>query len=156
LRKSYPGKRAKGFYSSLFIFELKFFGGCIALSPFGRKKKDKKSADSIEATPSTSIEAASMYVRFMELTGLMDVTPISEEVRKGNLIVMDVSPLVQSGTELQLQLKRAVEQLRAVCISVDGDIAQLGNRYIILTPSRVKITRETPEMESGSDAPTTS
>ena len=156
LRKSYPGKRAKGFYSSLFIVELTFLGGCIALSPFGRKKKDKKSADSIEATPSTSIEAASMYVRFMELTGLMDVTPISEEVRKGNLIVMDVSPLVQSGTELQLQLKRAVEQLRAVCISVDGDIAQLGNRYIILTPSRVKITRETPETESGSDAPTTS
>ena len=156
LRKSYPSERAKGFYSSLFIVELTFFGGCIALSPFGRKKKDKKSTDSEEATPSTSIEAASMYVRFMELTGLMDVTPISEEVRKGNLIVMDVSPLVQSGTELQLQLKRAVEQLRAVCISVDGDIAQLGNRYIILTPSRVKIFRETPEAKSGSDAPTTS
>ena len=85
-----------------------------------------------------------MYVRFMELSGLMDVTPISEEVRKGNMVVMDVSPLVQQGTETQTQLKRAVEQLRAVCISVDGDIGQLGNRYIILAPSRVKIFRETP------------
>ncbi len=118
------------------------------MSPFGRKKKEKKSdVKSDEATPSTSLEAASMYVRFMELTGLMDVTPISDEVRKGNLVVLDVSPLVQQGTELQLQLKRAVEQLRAVCISIDGDIAQLGNRYIILTPGRVKIFRETPSEE---------
>jgi len=118
------------------------------LSPFGRKKKEKKSdVKSDEATPSTSLEAASMYVRFMELTGLMDVTPISDEVRKGNLVVVDVSPLVQQGTELQLQLKRAVEQLRAVCISIDGDIAQLGNRYIILTPGRVKIFREMPSEE---------
>jgi SepF-like predicted cell division protein (DUF552 family) len=99
------------------------------MSPFGRKKKEKgATASSKEATPSTSLEAASMYVRFMELTGLMDVTPISEEVRKGNTVVMDVSPLIQQGTESQLQLRRAVEQLRAVCISVDGDIGQLGNR----------------------------
>ncbi|MFX1341346.1 MAG: cell division protein SepF [Promethearchaeota archaeon] len=118
------------------------------MSPFGRKKKEKSpDIKSDAATPSTSLEAASMFVRFMELTGLMDVTPISDEVRKGNLVVLDVSPLVQQGTELQLQLKRAVEQLRAVCISIDGDIAQLGNRYIILTPGRVKIFRETPSEE---------
>lgn len=126
------------------------------MSPFGRKKKEKKSdAKRDEATPSTSLEAASMYVRFMELTGLMDVTPISDEVRKGNLVVVDVSPLVQQGTELQLQLKRAVEQLRAVCISIDGDIAQLGNRYIILTPGRVKIFRESPSEEEEKPPSTT-
>ncbi|MFW9830772.1 MAG: cell division protein SepF [Candidatus Thorarchaeota archaeon] len=125
------------------------------MSPFGRKKKDKKTKEEkVEAIPSTRIDDASMYVRFMELTGLMDVTPISEEVRKGNLVVMDVSPLVQQGTELQLQLKRAVEQLRAVCISVGGDIGQLGNRYIILTPSRVKIFREAPP-EDKDTAPST-
>jgi SepF-like predicted cell division protein (DUF552 family) len=119
------------------------------LSPFGRKKKEKDSAEeSKEAAPSTSLEAASMFVRFMELTGLMDVTPISEEIRKGNLVVMDVSPLVQQGTESQLQLRRAVEQLRAVCISVDGDIGQLGNRYVILAPTRVKIFREAPSEDA--------
>lgn len=126
------------------------------MSPFRRKKKEKKELiEEIEATPSTSLEAPSMFVRFMELTGLMDVTPISEEVRKGNLVVMDVSPLVQQGSELKLQLKRAVEQLRAVCISVDGDIGQLGNRYIILTPGRVKIFREAPSEEEEEPEPTT-
>lgn len=126
------------------------------MSPFGRKKKDKSSEVKIDvATPSTSLEAPSMYVRFMELTGLMDVTPISDEVRKGNLVVLDVSPLVQQGTELQLQLKRAVEQLRAVCISIDGDIAQLGNRYIILSPGRVKIFREAPSEEEEKPPSTT-
>ena len=125
------------------------------MSPFGRKKKDKDTAEAKEATPSTSLEAASMFVRFMELTGLMDVTPISEEVRKGNMVVMDVSPLIQQGTESQTQLKRAVEQLRAVCISVDGDIGQLGNRYIILAPSRVKIFRESPSDDIDIDVPPT-
>ncbi len=125
------------------------------MSPFGRKKKDKDTAETKEATPSTSLEAASMFVRFMELTGLMDVTPISEEVRKGNMVVMDVSPLIQQGTESQTQLKRAVEQLRAVCISVDGDIGQLGNRYVILAPSRVKIFRESPSDDMDIDVPPT-
>lgn len=123
------------------------------MSPFRRKKEKKEPEKLVEATPSVTIDEPSMFVRFMELTGLMDVTPISEEVRKGNLVVMDVSPLVQQGTELKLQLKRAVEQLRAVCISVDGDIGQLGNRYIILTPGRVKIFRESPA-EEGEDKPT--
>lgn len=123
------------------------------MSPFRRKKEKKEPEKLAEATPSVTIDEPSMFVRFMELTGLMDVTPISEEVRKGNLVVMDVSPLVQQGTELKLQLKRAVEQLRAVCISVDGDIGQLGNRYIILTPGRVKIFRESPA-EEGEDEPT--
>lgn len=126
------------------------------MNPFGRKKKDKETApDPKEATPSTSLDSASMFVRFMELTGLMDVTPISEEVRKGNMVVMDVSPLVQQGTESQTQLRRAVEQLRAVCISVDGDIGQLGNRYIILAPSRVKIFRESPSDDIDIDIPPT-
>jgi SepF-like predicted cell division protein (DUF552 family) len=70
---------------------------------------------------------------------------VSEEIRKGNIVIMDVSPLVEKGADLKLQLKRAVDQLRAVCFSVDGDIGQLGNRYIILTPQSVKIFREQPK-----------
>jgi SepF-like predicted cell division protein (DUF552 family) len=86
-----------------------------------------------------------MYVRFLPFTGLIDVNMVSEEIRKGNIVIMDVSPLVEKGADLKLQLKRAVDQLRAVCFSVDGDIGQLGNRYIILTPQSVKIFREQPK-----------
>lgn len=87
----------------------------------------------------------------MELTGLIDVAVISEEVRNGNFVVLDVAPLVKQGSEQKLQLKRAVDQLRAVCFSVDGDIGQLGNRYILLTPKNVKIYRESPSDEEASE-----
>ena len=127
------------------------------MTPFRRKdkkktpKKDAKTKDEPERHPDYT------YVRFMELTGLMDVTPISEEVRNGHLVVLDVSPIVKQGSELKLQLKRAVDQLRAVCYSVNGDIGQLGNRYILLTPAKIKIFREGPaEAEFSPEPPSTS
>ena len=115
------------------------------MTPFKRKKKkeEKEPEDAI----GPELDKPSMLVRFMQLTGLMDVPTITEEVRKGNLVVMDVNPLVQQGADLKLQLKRAIDQLRAVTFSVDGDIGQLGNRYIVLTPGRVKIYRDSPVEE---------
>jgi SepF-like predicted cell division protein (DUF552 family) len=111
------------------------------VSPFRRKSKDESAAKEGMAGQ----RPASMYVRFMPFTGLIDVNTVSEEIRKGNIVIMDVSPLVERGSDLKLQLKRAVDQLRAVCFSVDGDIGQLGNRYVILTPQSVKIFREQPK-----------
>jgi SepF-like predicted cell division protein (DUF552 family) len=111
------------------------------VSPFRRKSKDESAAKEGIAGQ----RPASMYVRFMPFAGLVDVNTVSEEIRKGNIVIMDVSPLVERGSDLKLQLKRAVDQLRAVCVGLDGDIGQLGNRYVILTPQSVKIFREQPK-----------
>lgn len=111
------------------------------MSPFRRKPKDESAAKEAMAGQ----RPASMYVRFIPFTGLIDVNTVAEEIRKGNLVIMDVKPLVQRGSDTNLQLKRAVEQLRAVCVSVDGDLGQLSDRYIILTPQSVKIFHEQPK-----------
>jgi SepF-like predicted cell division protein (DUF552 family) len=111
------------------------------VGPFRRKSKDESAAK--EEAPGQ--RPGSMYVRFMPFTGLVDVNAVSEEIRKGNIIIMDVAPLVEHGSDQKLQLKRAVDQLRAVCVSLDGDIGQLGNRYVLLTPQSVKIFREPPK-----------
>ncbi len=111
------------------------------MGPFRRKSKDESAAKQGMAGQ----RPASMYVRFIPFTGLIDVNTVAEEVRKGNLVIMDVKPLVQRGSDANLQLKRAVEQLRAVCVSVDGDLGQLSDRYVILTPQSVKIFHEPPK-----------
>lgn len=111
------------------------------MSPLLRRSKDEAK----QKEGMAGQQPASMYVRFMPFTGLIDVNAMSEEIRKGNIVIMDVSPLVERGSDLKLQLKRAVDQLRAVCVSVDGDIGQLGNRYVLLTPKSVKIFREQPK-----------
>jgi SepF-like predicted cell division protein (DUF552 family) len=124
------------------------------MSPFKRKKKARKEElDSSQDAIGPALDEPAMFVRFVELTGLMDVAGVSEEVRKGNMVVLDVSPLIQHGSESKLQLKRAVDQLRAVCFSVDGDIGQLGNRYVLLTPSRVKIWRDAASDDPSEEAP---
>jgi SepF-like predicted cell division protein (DUF552 family) len=120
----------------------------MTLTPFRRKNKEKEEREKDSTSKGRPAEGDSyMQVRFMELTGLIDVTAVSEEVRNGNFVVLDVAPIVKQGSEQRLQLKRAVDQLRAVCFSIDGDIGQLGNRYIILTPKNVKIYRETSSGE---------
>lgn len=117
---------------------------------FRRKGKDAAERGAPRDTGGKGSPGSSCtYVRFMELTGLVDVTPISEEVRRGNIVIADVMPMARPGSDLRVQLKRAVDQLRAVCYGVDGDIGQLGNRYLILTPNNVKIFREEREEAQG-------
>jgi SepF-like predicted cell division protein (DUF552 family) len=126
-------------------------GGLMTLAPFRRKNKEKDKQAKDSASKGKVEDDSYMQVRFLELTGLIDVTTISDEVRNGNFVVLDVAPLVKQGSEQKLQLKRAVDQLRAVCFSVDGDIGQLGNRYILLTPTKVKISRESASDEDSSE-----
>ncbi len=120
---------------------------------FRRKSKNKTALQ--EGTEPTVGSGAHprMYVIYKELSSLADVTPISEEVRRGNVVILDIEPLMKGASDLMTQLKRAVDQLRAVCYSIGGDIGQLGKRYILLTPSAVRIRRTAEKVVTSPQSP---
>jgi SepF-like predicted cell division protein (DUF552 family) len=118
---------------------------------FRRKSKDKTVQE--DATTADGGAAPQMFVIYKELSGLADVAPISEEVKRGNVVILDIEPLTKGASDLMTQLKRAVDQLRAVCYSVGGDIGQLGKRYILLTPTAVRILRKSQDVASGHQSP---
>ncbi|MFX0096461.1 MAG: cell division protein SepF [Candidatus Hodarchaeota archaeon] len=89
-----------------------------------------------------------IYIKSISLYGLDDVPAIANELEEGNILVLNVSPLVHKGDSATNELKRTVDRLRGLCRSLRGDIAQLGDNYIIVTPSFVRIWRRKKPKEA--------
>jgi len=82
------------------------------------------------------------FLKTLTLFSLSDTSEVMDEVSKGNLIILDITPLQNKGKLAFLELKRSVERLKGFCKSIGGDIAQLGSNYIIVTPNHIKIWRK--------------
>jgi SepF-like predicted cell division protein (DUF552 family) len=79
-----------------------------------------------------------MYVKAIPLKAYEDVDIIKSEVRAGNIVITNVSPLAKNSIE---DVKRAINELNDYAVLIRGDIARLGEERVILTPKKVKIWR---------------
>ncbi len=78
------------------------------------------------------------YIKAIPLKAYEDVDVIKSEVRAGNIVITNVSPLAKRNIE---DVKRAINELNDYAILISGDIARLGEERVILTPRTVKIWR---------------
>jgi SepF-like predicted cell division protein (DUF552 family) len=92
--------------------------------------------DSVEETQEE------IYIKAIPLRVYEDVDIIKSEVRSGNIIITNVSPLAKHNIE---DVKRAINELNEYATLLSGDIARLGEERIILTPKTVKIWRSPSE-----------
>ncbi|MEM2282854.1 MAG: cell division protein SepF [Candidatus Hadarchaeales archaeon] len=77
-----------------------------------------------------------IYVKRFELTALPDVQLISEELRRGNILVIRITSLLNKDPE---ELKEAIEQLKGICQAIGGDLGRLDEEKIIATPQHILI-----------------
>jgi SepF-like predicted cell division protein (DUF552 family) len=82
-------------------------------------------------------EAASSYVRVAEIHRVEDVKAFSDFVYKGNMLVLDFSPIAEN----EVTLRRVTSQLKQVVTDVGGDIAGFGKNMLLVTPTGVKVER---------------
>ena len=82
-------------------------------------------------------EAADFYVKPVALESEADVKVIQDELKNGNIILMNVSPLSRNAAKL----KSVVNELKEYVSKTNGDIARIDNEKILLTPSKVKIVK---------------
>ncbi|MGQ9720081.1 MAG: cell division protein SepF [Candidatus Jordarchaeum sp.] len=99
------------------------------LSKLGVFEEESK----IEEIPQEVVDSGVVYIKSIPLLTLSDVPRIAEELKSGNIIIIYVRPFIQR-VQSNNELKRAVDQLRGVCRQIQGDIAQLGNEYVLVTP----------------------
>lgn len=83
-------------------------------------------------------EHADMWVRPFALEQVVDVERVSSELRKGNLIILNIEPLYKKNT---IKLRQAVSELKGTVHEINGDIARLTEHKVLLTPSGVKISK---------------
>jgi SepF-like predicted cell division protein (DUF552 family) len=87
-----------------------------------------------EATETTG----ETYIKAIPLKAYEDVDIIKSEVKAGNVVITNVSPLAKQNIE---DVKRAINELNEYAILIHGDIARLGEERVILTPKSIKIWR---------------
>jgi SepF-like predicted cell division protein (DUF552 family) len=77
-----------------------------------------------------------IYIKSIDLESLSNIQQVSGELDKGNIVIAYIGKM-QYGQNREL--RRVIDQLRGVCRTIGGDIAQLGQDYIVVTPPFVKI-----------------
>lgn len=81
-----------------------------------------------------------IYLKASPLHSLDELNKIKAEVESGNIIIVKIGPLAQKSVE---DVKKAVSELSEFAEKTGGDIARLGEDRVVVTPSSVKIWRET-------------
>ena len=77
-----------------------------------------------------------IYVKSMDLQSRVDLQGAADELRVGNIVILDITPLMNQDPA---ELKRVIDQLKGVAQGVGGDIGRLTESKVIATPKFVKI-----------------
>ena len=80
---------------------------------------------------------AETYVKVAEVTGFNEVPEIRRQIYEGNIVIADVAFLKHD----KLTLDRILKDPGQLAEDVHGDIVWLGEDYIIITPTGIKIDR---------------
>lgn len=81
-------------------------------------------------------ELEPIYVKSMDLHSLVDVQEVADELRAGNIMVLDITTLMNQDP---VELKRAIDQLKGICQAIGGDVGRLTESKVIATPKFINI-----------------
>lgn len=84
------------------------------------------------------VEHADMWVRPYSLEEVLDVEKIAAELRKGNIILLNIQPLFKKNA---IKLRQAVSELKGTVHEINGDMARVTEHKLLVTPSGVKIAK---------------
>lgn len=86
--------------------------------------------------PRLAMQKQETYVKAITIRDPSDIHAIKEDVKKGMILILRVTPLAQKDVE---KLRKVVEELYVIARDSNADIARLGDERIIVTPQGVKI-----------------
>ncbi len=77
-----------------------------------------------------------IYVKSMDLHSLIDVQEVADQLRTGNIMILDITTLMNQDPA---ELKRAIDQLKGICQAIGGDVGRLTESKVIATPRFINI-----------------
>ena len=100
-------------------------------------------AESIEVDPARELrrlsELEEIFVRSKKLESLADVPYVVEEIKEGNIVLLDISRLNDGNNQTHIELRRIIERIRGATKGYQADIALVNDGCMIITPSFVKL-----------------
>ncbi len=80
-----------------------------------------------------------VLIHIEKLMDFADTDRIMRKVRDGNIILVKIKELKSKDIT---ELKRSIEKIRKTCTAIDGDVAGIGEEWLIITPSYARVHRE--------------
>ena len=80
-----------------------------------------------------------IIIQVEKLDNLLDTNRIQGKIREGKVLFVKIKEFKERDIN---ELKRALEKVKRTCLAVEGDIAGIGEDWIICTPKNAKIHRE--------------
>ncbi|MFW9800364.1 MAG: cell division protein SepF [Candidatus Thorarchaeota archaeon] len=84
-------------------------------------------------------ELEAIFVRSKRLETLEDVPYVVNQIREGNIVLLDISRLNDGKEQTHLELKRIIERIRGETRSYQADIALVNDDCVIVAPSFVRL-----------------
>ena len=85
------------------------------------------------------VEKADMWVRSFSLEEVSDIDKISTELRKGNMVLLNIEPLFNKN---KVKLRQSISELKGIVTDINGDLARITEQKVLVTPSGVKIAKK--------------
>ena len=83
-------------------------------------------------------EPADMYVKPVNIVGEDDVKVIEDELDKNNIILLNIAEISKRPNTMN----NIISMLKTYVRKVNGDIAQIDETRILITPAKVKIIKK--------------
>jgi SepF-like predicted cell division protein (DUF552 family) len=83
-------------------------------------------------------DEADVWVKPYVLEDVGDTSAIADDLRAGNIVLLNIEPLSKRNAN---KLKQAVNELKTVVKSLNGDVARLSEFKLIFTPKGVKFAK---------------
>jgi len=105
-------------------------------------KSDRVSVDEYEEIDlkeyeAEMVEEAETFVKVAEVTGINEIPEIRRQVYEGNIVIADIAFIKHD----KITLDRILKDLKQLAEDVSGDIVGLGEDYVIVTPTGIRIDR---------------
>lgn len=80
-----------------------------------------------------------IMIHIEKLLDFADTDRVMRKVREGNILLVKIKDLRAKD---MTELKRSVEKIRKTCTAIDGDVAGIGEEWLIITPDFARVHRE--------------
>ncbi len=89
--------------------------------------------------PKQSVASNPIYVRSKRLGSLDDVSFVVNEIREGNIVLLDISHLNNDDPQSRIELRRILDQIRGETKAYSADMALVNDGCVIVVPASVKL-----------------
>lgn len=107
--------------------------------PWSRKEERIEDVDEYTELPLDVEETKHTKIMIDKLDSYANVDLLLKKVREGHIVIAKIKELKESNLD---ELKQAIAKMKTACANFDGDIAGVGDEWIIVTPRTARIHRE--------------